>query len=160
MPSAPFTAKTVYGSDLLRSRQSAALYFPESSFEADAGWRECNFGDFEGKTYADLEKNKNYRNWIDDPYMNAPSGGESLAQVEGRVLSALRRLPNEAVVVTHGGPIRILLTKYSPEEKGFWLWKVPHGSGYRLEWESREAFEEGKRCTSLSVVPITAKEIM
>ena len=55
-----------------RAKQSAALYFPQASIEADASWRECNFGEFEGKTYAELEKNKDYRKWIDDPYAFAP----------------------------------------------------------------------------------------
>ncbi|MER2088505.1 MAG: histidine phosphatase family protein [Sporosarcina sp.] len=146
----------VYGSDLLRSRQSATLYFPKATFEADADWRECNFGEFEGKTFAELEKNKVYRNWIDNPYEISPPGGESLRDVETRVLAALRRLPNEAVVVTHGGPIRTILSKLSSEEKAFWSWDIPHGTGYRLEWESEKAFKEGKPCTFLSAVPTTA----
>ena len=71
-------------------------------------------------------------------------GGESLTELETRVVAALKQLPNEAVVVTHGGPIRVILTKFSPEEKEFWSWDIPHGTGYRLEWESDKAFKEGK----------------
>jgi alpha-ribazole phosphatase len=152
--SLPETPKHVYGSDLRRARQSAALYFPQASFDADAGWRECNFGEFEGKTYAELEKNKDYRKWIDDPYAFAPPGGESLRDVEARVVTALTQLPNRAVVVTHGGPIRAILTKFSPDKKGFWSWEIPHGTGYRLEWECDKAFEEEKSCISISAVPI------
>lgn len=148
----------VYGSDLLRSRQSAALYFPQASFQADASWRECNFGEFEGKTYAELEKNEDYRKWIDNPYTFAPTDGESLEDLEARVLAALKQLPDKAVVVTHGGSIRVILTKFSPEEKDFWSWDIPHGTGYRLEWESDKTFEEEKACTSISAVPITANE--
>lgn len=148
----------VYGSDLLRSRQSAARYFPHATFQADASWRECNFGDFEGKTYAELEQNKDYRKWLDNPYTFAPTGGENLKDLEARVLTAFNQLPNKAVVVTHGGPIRVVLTKFSPVEKDFWSWVTPHGSGYRLEWESALAFKEGKACTSISAVPITANE--
>ena len=86
--------------------------------------------------------------------------GESLTDLEMRVVAALKQLPNKAVVVTHGGPIRVVLTKFSPEEKGFWSWDIPHGTGYRLEWESDKAFKEGKSCTSISAVPITANETM
>jgi alpha-ribazole phosphatase len=154
----PDMPQHVYSSDLLRAKQSAALYFPQVTFQADASWRECNFGVFEGKTYAQLEKNKDYRNWIDNPYTISPLDGESLADVETRVVNALKKLPNKAVVVTHGGPIRAILTKFSPDEKNFWSWSIPHGTGYRLEWESEKAFEEGKACTYLSAVPITANE--
>lgn len=157
LPEAP---KHVYSSDLRRAKQSAARYFPQASIETAASWRECNFGEFEGKTYAELENNKDYRNWIDDPYAFAPRGGESLTDLEMRVVAAVKQLPNQAVVVTHGGPIRAVLTKFSPEEKGFWSWDIPHGTGYRLEWESDKAFEEGKSCTSISAVPITANETM
>ncbi|MBE1555742.1 histidine phosphatase family protein [Sporosarcina limicola] len=150
----------VYGSDLLRARQTAALYFPKAVYTADWRWRECNFGEFEGRTYADLERDMNYRNWIDDPCMFAPSGGESLRELEARVLSAHLELPNGSIVVTHGGPIRALLTKFSPTVKTFWSWEIPHGSGYRLEWENEQAFKEGTACTSISAVPIMAKETL
>ncbi|WP_188006757.1 Histidine phosphatase family protein [Sporosarcina sp. ANT_H38] len=156
----PEIPKHVYSSDLNRAKQSAAHYFPQASIEIAASWRECNFGDFEGKTYVELEKNKDYRKWIDDPYAFAPSGGESLKDVEIRVVAALKQLPNNAVVVTHGGPIRVVLSKYSLDQQGFWSWDIPHGTGYRLEWDSDKAFEEGESCTSISAVPITAKETM
>ncbi|WP_203248418.1 histidine phosphatase family protein [Sporosarcina beigongshangi] len=151
-------ASFVVGSDLLRARQTAALYFPEAAYEANSNWRECHFGDFEGKTYDDLEKDMDYRRWIDDPYQNAPRGGESLMALEQRVLSALKQVSNGAVIVTHGGPIRLLLTRFSPIDKEFWSWPIPHGTGYRLEWASEQAFEEGQPCTSLSAVLITANE--
>ncbi|MEK4406078.1 histidine phosphatase family protein [Sporosarcina sp. FSL K6-6792] len=155
LPEAPIH---VYSSDLRRAKQSAARYFPDASIETASSWRECNFGEFEGKTYAELEKNKDYRKWIDDPYEFAPLNGESLTDLERRVVAAVKQLPNKAVVVTHGGPIRVVLTKFSSEDKGFWSWDIPHGTGYRFEWESDKAFEEGESCTSISAVPITANE--
>ncbi|MGN7385632.1 histidine phosphatase family protein [Sporosarcina sp. SAFN-015] len=150
----------VYGSDLQRARQSAALLMPGSSYIADARLRECHFGDFEGKTYADLEMDKDYRNWLDDPHMFAPRGGESLADVERRVMDALISLPNGAVVVTHGGPIRIALTKFSPALRDFWSWQIPHRSVWKFEWRNHNEMKEGKRCVSLSEVPITGKGSM
>lgn len=150
-------SKIVYGSDLVRARQSTALLMPDADYHADARLRECHFGEFEGKTYAELEKDKDYRNWIDDPQTYAPRGGESLEDVERRVLEALVSLPNGAVAVTHGGPIRIALTRYSPEPRDFWLWQIPHGSVWRLEWSNHNEMKEGGRCVSLSEVPITGK---
>ncbi|MFS0690510.1 histidine phosphatase family protein [Sporosarcina sp. 179-K 8C2 HS] len=150
----------VYGSDLLRARQSAALSMPDSNYVADARLRECHFGEFEGKTYAELEMVRDYRNWLDDPYSFAPRGGESLADVEKRVMDALVSLPNGAVVVTHGGPIRITLTRFSPEPRDFWSWQIPHGSIWKFEWRNHDELKEGGRCVSLSEVPITGKGSM
>lgn len=151
-------AQVVVGSDLLRARQTAALYYPGVMYEANQNWRECHFGDFEGKIYADLEEDIDYRRWIDDPYRYAPRGGESLAALEQRVLSALKHVTNGTVIVTHGGPIRLLLAKFSPVVGEFWSWSIPHGTGYRLEWASEQVFKEGQRCISLSAVLVTANE--
>ncbi|WP_438314908.1 histidine phosphatase family protein [Sporosarcina sp. FA9] len=150
----------LYGSDLLRAKQTAEVYFSNIFYNEDCAWRECYFGEFEGKTYAHLESDLDYRNWIDDPYGKAPRGGESLLEVEARIVPALMKVPDQSVVVTHGGPIRILLTLFSFDEKEFWSWEIPHGSCFRLEWESEKAFQEGKKCTSILAVPITANERM
>lgn len=153
-------SRIVYGSDLLRAKQSARVFLPGSEYRADARFRECHFGDFEGNTYADLEKDMDYRNWLDDPLVNAPRGGERLADVEKRVIEALRELPNYSIVVTHGGPIRIALNRFSPKPSDFWSWQVPHGSIWKFEWSNHDELKEGKRCKSLSEVPITAKKHM
>lgn len=152
--------KIVYCSDLRRAKESAQLYFPGTPYESDARLRESFFGDWEGKTYDMLKGNKRYRKWIDNPTVEKPPNGESLRDVELRVVDFLTHLSLEEdayFIVTHGGPIRLLLTKFSPEPHDFWSWKVPHQSIWRLEWESVEAFKEGKRCASLSAVSITEK---
>lgn len=152
--------RIVYGSDLLRAKESARLFVPDAQFQGDARFRECHFGDFEGKTYAELEEDSDYRNWLDHPLEYAPRGGERLVDVERRLLEALLELPSGSIVVTHGGPIRIALTKFSPIPHDFWSWHVPHGSLWKFEWGNHEQLKEGVRCTSLSEVPITAKERM
>ncbi len=152
--------RIVYGSDLLRARQSAALLMPNANYVADERLRECHFGDFEGKTYADLEMDKDYRKWIEDPYSFAPRGGESLTDLKNRVMEALVSLPDGAVVVTHGGPIRIALTQFSLDPRDFWSWQIPHGSVWKLEWRNYDEMKEGGRCVSLSEVPITGRGSM
>lgn len=159
----PWTPKIVYGSDLRRCRESAALYFPKAVYESNSKFRESHFGEWEGKTYDVLKDNETYRSWIDHPDSYKPPGGESLLEVRSRVLAALSSLPEEETdyfIVTHGGPIRLLLTEFSPEERDFWSWKIPHGAVWRLEWNARDDFREGKRCESLLAVPITENERM
>ncbi|MEK3935835.1 histidine phosphatase family protein [Sporosarcina sp. FSL W7-1349] len=156
----PLNPSVVQGSDLLRAKQTATLYFPKAEYVADARWRECNFGKFEGKTYAELEKVQEYRDWIGNPFLIAPVDGESLKAVEKRVLEAMAELSDEAVVVTHGGPMRVILTRFCPFPKEFWSWNIPHGVVYHLDWDSEQAFKEGKPCMSISAELQTENGIM
>lgn len=156
----PVAVPHVFCSDLKRTIQTAAIYFPQATFEADPRVRECNFGDFEGKTYAQLKNDPDYRNWLKDPWHVPPRNGESLGHVKSRVLDALAELPNDSVVVTHGGVIRVVLDTFTQDDRSFWDWDVSNGSIWQLEWASKEEFKEGKPCTSLSEVPITAKQTM
>ncbi|WP_153730335.1 histidine phosphatase family protein [Sporosarcina obsidiansis] len=156
----PIDVNQVYGSDLRRAHQTAAIYFPEAMYQADSRWRECNFGDFEGKTYEQLKDDAAYRRWLADPWQVAPRNGETLQQVKVRILDALQDLPNDSVVVTHGGVIRLLLETFSADPRTFWEWTVSNGSVWQFEWEDEQQWKEGQPCTSLSEVPITAKRSM
>lgn len=159
-PVLPFKAgadpnkQAVFGSDLLRCRQTAQVLFPDACYFMDAGFREIHFGDWENRTYEDLRLDKHYRQWIDDPFKVVPPGGESFQQFAKRIDAAIESFPptGEFTVITHGGPIRYILSK----AKGapFNSQSARHGSCYTVEWEDRSAYEEGKRCTSFSEVPL------
>ncbi|WP_040227577.1 histidine phosphatase family protein [Bhargavaea cecembensis] len=156
---ASFEADVIAGSDLVRCRETARLLFPGAAYEAMPEFRECLFGEWEMKTYDDLKGDARYRKWIDDPFSGKPPGGERFGDMEARVRAGLMRLKahpgHSAAVVTHGGPVRLLLAELAPDERPFFDRAVPPGSVYRLEWKDRQDWEEGKRCTSMSAVPIT-----
>lgn len=150
--------KVAFGSDLKRCEQTAKSCFPNATYYGDIGFRESNFGEFEGKTYDDLKECPLYRKWIDNPNHIAPPAGETLIEVTNRCIDAFRRLPKnlrEYPLILHGGTIRALLVRLSPEPSDFWDWHVSHDELFKLQWDTSEAFKEGKRCTLLSVVPIT-----
>jgi probable phosphoglycerate mutase len=107
-------------SDLRRTRETTALLREQGSFpepEYTRGWRERSFGDLQGLTYGQV--------FGDFPEHNAANGvmaleatpprGESMLDARERVLEAWTRLlaesdPDDTVlVVTHGGPIYVLL---------------------------------------------------
>ena len=74
----------------------------------DPAWRELDVGELEGHPRDVIEALPGYRQ---DPVFRMP-GGESLLEVRERVLLALDRLGREdqpTLLVTHGGPLRILL---------------------------------------------------
>lgn len=103
----------------LRQAQETAGRIAEPlglAVRTDPRWRELNFGAWEGKTYAELEQHdaQTFAAWQSDPVTVAPPGGETVARLAGRVDQAvadLRRChpAGTVVVVTHGGPIRVLL---------------------------------------------------
>lgn len=152
----------VIGSDLVRCQQTASCYFPNATFHGIAAFREMHFGDFERQTYEDLKHSKLYRDWINQPFDIQPPNGESFQTFEQRVWHCFRAMDikNGQWFVLHGGVIRLLLMHVAPEEKAFWDWQVPHHTVFSLTWENGELLKEGKRCTFLSVEPITAKSTM
>ena len=158
----PFAAEAdpavtdVRGSDLVRCRETAAVLFPNAEYTADPDFRECHFGDWERKTYDQLKADPHYRQWIDNPELHHPPGGESLTEMAERIDRAVLKLPDTAscIIVAHGGPIRYLIAKALKEE--FAQQIARHGYRYRLTWVSRNAFGEGQPCISFSEVHLTA----
>lgn len=157
---ADMTMQEVWGSDLLRCRQSAEVLFPRAVYHANPDWRECNFGKWEQKTYGQLQHDPHYRSWIDDPANIAPPDGESLVQLAMRIGRAVRSLPegNEFTVITHGGPIRWLAAQATGG--AFHQQTALHGCCHSMVWQDRKAYEEGQRCISFSVAPLMANASM
>jgi len=152
-------------SDLTRCRQTADILCRGSQHVESEAFREMNFGQCELKTYADLCQDEAYQNWLDDPFSKRPPDGESFTDMEKRAMSgwvSLRKTIHdqgygEVLLVTHGGVIRLLLTKLANEMKRFWQWYIPHGSGIRLCWIYHD-WKEDSRCTLLQAVPSTENE--
>ena len=107
----------VYTSDLVRARQTAEPIAARRglAMRVDARLRERHYGDFEGRTSDEIERDEAdaWRRWRErDPDFALPGGGESLRVLHTRVASVLRELasrhPGETVVaVTHGGVLDI-----------------------------------------------------
>ncbi|WP_431029786.1 histidine phosphatase family protein [Lysinibacillus sp. LZ02] len=148
-----FQPTMVYGSDLKRCQQTAACYFPNSSFIADERLRELHFGDFEMKTYEDLQHDTLYRAWIDEPFQVTPPNGESFDVFKARVLHAFEDIVSkqkECTFVIHGGVIKMILATYL--QQGFHDVHAKHRTLYTLSWEGE------KSCISLSEEPIMVNE--
>ncbi|MBT2583026.1 histidine phosphatase family protein [Planococcus sp. ISL-109] len=161
-PVLPFTVQpdeskqVVWGSDLLRCRQTAQGFFPNAKYIADSDFRELHFGDWEKMTYNDLEMDAHYRSWIDDPKKLAPPNGEYFQQLAWRIDAAVERFSEtgDFTVVTHGGPIRYLLSRANGQP--FFSQQAVHGHCYTIAWTSKSAYKEGQRCISYSAEPLMA----
>jgi probable phosphoglycerate mutase len=101
-------------SPLGRARESASLLGLDLPVEIDERWAEIHYGEFEGRTLASLPPDLLAR-WRADPGFRPP-GGETLAEVGGRVRSACAELfagpgsgargEGDVVVVSHVSPIK------------------------------------------------------
>ncbi|WP_040978228.1 histidine phosphatase family protein [Oceanobacillus jeddahense] len=152
-------------SDLLRSKQTAALLCPKQEKIEIKNFREMHFGAWEMKTYEDLKNDRRYRAWIDDPESTAPPTGESFQEMKQRIDAGFQQLRHQinkkqsknTLLVAHGGVIRHLLIKWTREQKSFFEWKVPHKKGIRLTW-TIDDWKDEQKCISLQEVPLTGKE--
>lgn len=102
---------------------------------------EIGFGDWEGKTAAELEQadKQAFFAFYDDPLHNTPPGAEPLAEFQQRILAAWQDLLSQyqqrhVLVVAHGGSIRIIMAQVlgMPLESIFRL-EVPYASISRIE---------------------------
>jgi len=107
----------IYASDLLRAWQTAQAIAKVAGCPLNAreGLRERGFGEFEGKTYAEIEATwpDLSLQWRKREPLWAPPGGESLATMRERVLHtvnelATRHIGEQIVLVAHGGVMDIL----------------------------------------------------
>ena len=78
----------VFVSPLKRCIETAALLYPDITPEIIPDFRECDFGEFENKSYADLNGRADYQAWIDSGGEQPFPGGESRAQFAARCVAA------------------------------------------------------------------------
>ena len=134
----------IYRSPMLRCRQPAELLWPEVAETVVDELRESDFGPFEGKNHEELKDDPLYRAWIGrapgrPDFADMPVG-ESAQQVTERVFAGLARLAADAAahgygrvgVVSHGGAIMALLTKYGRPERDYYGWMCPNCGGFRM----------------------------
>lgn len=105
----------VWTSDLLRTRRTAELALPDARPRPDPRLRELALGAFEGFTFDENRERSGVRfiRWIESPERHRPPGGESVAELRARLLGWWADLPDrgDVLVVTHGGPIRVLIAR-------------------------------------------------
>lgn len=110
----------IFSSDLQRATVTAekiAQYHQDIELKTMPALRELDFGQWEGLKYQEIEKEcpVHLKKWSETPGEITPPGGESLLELQSRVISQVEEIcqenqGNNLVLVTHGGVIRTLLT--------------------------------------------------
>ena len=107
----------IYASDLSRAHDTALAVSRHTGVpvQAEPGLRERSFGEFEGRTFAEIETElpAQAQRWRQRDPTFTPAGGESLLMLEARVLRVAGRLaaqhPGEQIALfAHGGVMDIL----------------------------------------------------
>lgn len=113
--------------------------------ETFEGFKEINFGDFEGKNYDYLKDLSEYQNWLTDYEVHAPPNGENYLVFKERVMQAFNDVlikyedkGANLIIVTHGGVIRTIMSEWVDTNILFFDWKVPCGLGYTIDTETKE----------------------
>ena len=107
----------IYASDLSRAHDTALAVSRHTGVpvQPEPGLRERSFGEFEGRTFAEIETElpEQAKRWRQRDPTFTPGGGESLLMLETRSLSVIARLaaqhPGEQIALfAHGGVMDIL----------------------------------------------------
>lgn len=123
----------IYTSPLTRCKQLADQLSNYSSTQIeDSRLIELNFGDWEMKAWNDIS-NKELETWMNDFVTIAPTNGESMLDLQKRVISWLNEIQTkkhqQIAVITHSGVIRVINAYLNqvPLHKAFEVLTVEYG---------------------------------
>ncbi len=134
----------VYSSDLWRAYDTAlSVAKPHGlNVQTDEALRERGFGEFEGKTFAEIETSlpEQALQWRKRVPDFAPPGGESLLHLRERVLQCVHKLASQhtgqhIAIVSHGGVMDVLYRAATGLElQAARTWDLHNAAINRLLW--------------------------
>ncbi len=128
-------ADFVYCSPMRRCLETAAILYPDKAPVAVPDFRECDFGRYEGKNYAELKADAPYLKWVESGGALPFPDGEDTAAFRARCAAAFLRVAGTCktgdtlALVVRGGTIMSILSAYEPSHDYF-RWQCPNGHGY------------------------------
>ena len=132
-------AEAYFTSPLSRCLRTVEILYPGVQPTVLEELKECDFGDYEGRTIEELKDDEGYRRWATGSG-GAPPNGESSLHFQARccngfgkiVDSLLRTGRSSAVVITHGGTIGAILAAFAFPRRPFFKWLAGNGMGYEV----------------------------
>ncbi len=131
-------ASSVYVSPMRRCRETAKLLYPGQEQRIIEAFRECDFGEFEYKNYAELNGNPAYQRFLDTLGESGFPGGEEKRSFQQRCVGGLQEVlaqeeGRDIALVVHGGTIMALLDWFSSPHRDYYDWQAQNGCGYRAD---------------------------
>ena len=132
-------AARFFTAPLMRCRQTLEVLYPGSRAEVVEGLTECDFGEWDGKALSELKQDPAFVRWMSGKE-NAIPGGETPEAFQARVSAAFEALveelmrtgDTEAIVVTHGGVIMMIMAMYGLPKAPMQEWAAPPACGFTL----------------------------
>lgn len=126
-----YSYEKVYCSPLTRTIETMEVLGLSGMIEP--GIREIDFGIFTGKTYSQIQEAcpKETDDWVQNPYTYAIPEGESLAQVNRRLIEFLDKIVKQGedtLLITHDSIIKLALCWVLDNKEYFYKFKVDNGS--------------------------------
>ena len=136
----------IISSPLKRCIQTAGLIYPGQEISVEPMLRECDFGEYEQKTYEDLKNEPEYIRWMESGGMTVFPGGEEQTSFRRRCVDGVKRWiarlledgADSAAFVVHGGTIMAVLSELAEDKHEFYHWQVENGGGYVAEVSGEE----------------------
>ena len=141
---AAFSPKVVYTSHLRRTQETAGAIFPAAELIPVRDLREMSFGDYEGRTQAELAGDAAHQIWLDSGFTGCcPNQEESHEQFVKRTCEAFSALVDEAlergeeqlVIVAHGGTQMAVMSSFVGGDRRYGQWLTGNAEGYILGTE-------------------------
>lgn len=123
----------VVSSPMKRCIETARFIYPDKELVICEKLRECDFGDFENKSYEDLKDDAYYRKWLDSGGTLPFPNGEAHADFTKRCVQGFYELLTDAdtAFVIHGGCIMAIMQ--SVFGGVFYDYQVKNGCGFEFE---------------------------
>ncbi len=138
------TVAAIYTSDLQRAHATAQAVARTTGapLATDEGLRERSFGQFQGRTFAEIEAElpEQARRWRQRDPDYAPEGGESLTTLRTRIAGTVARLAarhtgEQVVLVAHGGVLDALYRLATGQDiRSPRTWHLGNAAINRLLW--------------------------
>ena len=127
-------------SPLMRCRQTAELLFPGMEQHIVPDLQECDFGDYECKTWEELKDEEIYRAWIGGDMTVTFPHGESMEHFIARCRRGIQTVAQEAkamglqrpAIVAHGGTWLVVMGTFGRPERKLYDWQMKNCGGFRV----------------------------
>ena len=141
---ADLSVETVYVTPLQRTQQTAAILFPMAEQIIVDDLREMDFGDFEGRSYTEMEHDEAYRAWVESGCLATCPNGEGRAGFSERACAAFEAVVRQAAkrgeealtFVVHGGTIMAVMERFVQPKQDYYSYSVKNCQGYRCRVET------------------------
>lgn len=134
----------VYSSPLKRCLETAEIIYPNLLVQQINGLKEYDFGAFENKTIEELKETKEFSDWVKNGMVSDPPGAEDKELFKQRIEMAVENIVQDmmnknitsAAVITHGGVIMEILSKFGLPQRNPLEWTTDCGCGYTITTSS------------------------